>query len=112
MKVATHHAEARRRMARDEDGLLYSLTLDVLGQVASLMGRQQVTQAELARRMGVKKEYVSRLFRDTPNLTLRTLVRMFNALDSKAEIRAVAHGAEEKGIAPPVSTVRRRVGAG
>jgi transcriptional regulator with XRE-family HTH domain len=99
-------------MSRDEDGLLYTLTLDVLGQVSTLMGRQKVTQAELARRMGVQKEYVSRLFRDTPNLTLRTLVRMFNALDARAEIRAVAHRTAAKRIAPSITAAAKRVSVG
>ena len=55
--------------------------MDLFGAISEAMEAQGVTQAELARRTGLKPSYISRLFRAPENITMRTAFRLCNALD-------------------------------
>lgn len=49
--------------------------------ITEAMSAQGVTQAELARRAGLKPSYVSRIMNTPENITMRTAFRLCNALD-------------------------------
>jgi transcriptional regulator with XRE-family HTH domain len=59
---------------------------DFARELALLMKRRNVTNAELARRLGVKRQYVSKLLSGT-NVTLGTMVKLAMALDAVVRIR-------------------------
>jgi DNA-binding XRE family transcriptional regulator len=44
------------------------------------MNAQQITKAELARRAGVNRQFLTGIFRGKPNLTVRTMVKLAEAV--------------------------------
>lgn len=59
-----------------------SFILDAQMTVQRILNERGITQAELARRMGVGESYVSQMLGDSAkNLTLRTVARVMTALD-------------------------------
>jgi len=77
-------------MTSDEDKRLYAeegFILDCTERVCELMKQKNISQTELANRMGVKKSNVSRMLDGHRNLTIRTLAHMLFVLDSEARIQ-------------------------
>ena len=72
--------------SRNDQFLVEALLIEISDQLNVAMEQQGVTQSELAERLGVSKSYVSRLLHGTPNLTLRTLVRLSNALNRRVQL--------------------------
>jgi DNA-binding phage protein len=64
--------------------------MDLAGAIAEELRRQGVSQAELARRAGLKAPYVSRVLNNPENITFRTAFRLCNALGLNLDIRAAA----------------------
>jgi len=62
---------------------LQALLIDVVEKIESAMARQNLTRAEVARRAGLKREYVSRILNNPSNVTLATLVRLANAVECR-----------------------------
>jgi transcriptional regulator with XRE-family HTH domain len=60
--------------------------LDYTGALWSAMLRRDVSQAELAKRLGKKPAYISRVLNGAPNVTIRTMVEMALALDMRLAI--------------------------
>ncbi|MGH2713280.1 MAG: helix-turn-helix domain-containing protein [Thermoleophilaceae bacterium] len=67
---------------------------------------QQLTQTELARRMGVKRPYIAGVEAGTRNLTLGQLANIADALGRGLDISFPAVAAEHRGI--PTRTASRR----
>jgi Helix-turn-helix. len=63
------------------------LLLDINEQIVERMVAQGVKRAELARRLGFTRAFVTRLLNGKPNLTLKTLVEVANALDMDLDMR-------------------------
>lgn len=56
--------------------------LDAQMTIQRILNEKRITQAELARRLGVGESYVSQMLGDSArNLTLRTVARVLTALD-------------------------------
>ena len=68
-------APSRRRLVEQE-----SLILEAAEFLTVLMAKEGVTRAELARRLGRSKAYVTQVLRGSNNLTLRTLAELGTAL--------------------------------
>ncbi len=59
----------------------YELKLDVLGELIRQTRKERhLTQEELGKLIGVQKSQISRIERNTKNVTLATILRVFNAL--------------------------------
>lgn len=56
----------------------------------SLMRSQNVTRAELARRLGVSPAYISKVFRGTVNLTLESMSRLTLALNASPRLHVAS----------------------
>lgn len=68
--------------AREEYEL--ELQLESIGSmIKTIRKKKNMTQAELGRLVGVKKAQISRLENHTGNMTLDTVLRVFNALEAK-----------------------------
>jgi transcriptional regulator with XRE-family HTH domain len=78
--------------------------LDVTELISKLMARQNVSRAELARRLGKSKAYVTQLLDGRTNITLRTISDVLFAPDSSLRVRA------ESLSAVAVARSRRAVG--
>lgn len=75
---------------------------ELIAELESRMARQGVSRAELARRLGTSKAYVTKVFSANVNFTLATMARLAQALDAEVHIRLTDRGA----------TKRRRGGRG
>jgi transcriptional regulator with XRE-family HTH domain len=89
-------AKAKTKQARDvaywSELAFLSFTEDLL----KMMGND-VSQAELARRVGVSRGYISRVFRGTENLTLETMTKLALAVGGSVRL----------GVAPLARTIHR-----
>ena len=64
-----------------------SLIADVQVVIHNLMEDSHVSRADLARALGVSEARVSQMFSDAaPNLTLRTMARIFRALGEECRV--------------------------
>jgi len=81
------NAEYHERFKNDPEYVLEGLYLELFEQIRKFMHRNKITDAELAQKLGVTEEYVKDLFRETHNLTLLTLSKLFAALGAEAKIR-------------------------
>ena len=62
----------------------FELQLESIGSmIKTVRKKKNMTQAELGRLVGVKKAQISRLENHTGNMTLDTVLRVFNALEAK-----------------------------
>ena len=62
---------------------------DVIRQYIALRAKRNISQAELAKRIGSKQTAISRLERGYPNTTLGTWQKIAEALDANLEITLV-----------------------
>lgn len=62
----------------------YELRLDILGEMIKQTRKERhLTQTELGQLIGVQKSQISRLERNTKNVTLETILKVFRALKAK-----------------------------
>lgn len=62
----------------------FELQLESIGSmIKTVRKKKNMTQAELSRLVGVKKAQISRLENHIGNMTLDTVLRVFNALEAK-----------------------------
>lgn len=62
--------------------------LKVISQIVELREKLHLTQAELAKRIGVSQPFVARIENDeSSNLSLETLFKIVDALNGEIEIR-------------------------
>lgn len=69
-----------REFANDPHAIADGIVLDLVYRVSEEMERQGLCAAELARRMGVSRQYVSRFLEGPSNTTILTIVRFAQAL--------------------------------
>jgi len=65
---------------------LQSLLIELVEQIEQTMQEQGLTRAEVGRRAGLKREYISRILNNPQNVTLATLVRIANALSQDLSV--------------------------
>jgi len=71
--------------ARDE--YEFELKLELIGDmIKTARKKKKLTQEQLGELVGVKKAQISRLENSTGNVTLETLMRIFNALGAKLHL--------------------------
>jgi DNA-binding XRE family transcriptional regulator len=62
----------------------YELRLDLLGAMIKRTRKERhLTQSELGEMIGVQKSQISRIERNAKNVTIETILRVFNALKAK-----------------------------
>lgn len=62
----------------------FELKLELIGDMIQTARKQRnLTQEELGKLIGVKKAQISRLENNTGNITLETVLKVFNALGAK-----------------------------
>jgi len=79
-------ARARERQRQMEQDVLIAKTR---GWITILMDRRKVSRADLARRIGKSKPYVTQILRAPRNITLRTLADLAWALDGNVRLSLV-----------------------
>jgi len=73
-------ATAFRQAESDWEYLLECALLELTEDIAKEMERQHLSKADLAKRLGVSRAYVSQFFRGKNNVQIRTLFKISHAL--------------------------------
>jgi transcriptional regulator with XRE-family HTH domain len=100
MKTRTQYEEL---MESPEFRRLYAiegLVTEASEFIAQLMQHQKVTKAELARRLGKSRAYVTQMLSGKANLTIRTLAEVAYALGAQVKLEAVPLEAAQRHQAP------------
>jgi HTH-type transcriptional regulator / antitoxin HipB len=72
----------------DRDKFEYELQLDLIGQaIKQTRQERNLTQEELGKLIGVQKSQISRIESNASNVTIDTLMRVFNALQAKVKLQ-------------------------
>jgi HTH-type transcriptional regulator / antitoxin HipB len=62
----------------------YELRLDLLGEmIRQTRKERRLTQSQLGELIGVQKSQISRIERNAKNVTIETILKVFNALNAK-----------------------------
>ena len=80
---------ANLEASHDPDYELYGVLLDVTEGIVKRMIEQGVRRTDLAERLGTSRAYVTKLLDGQENMTLKTLVRVANALEMKVDAKFV-----------------------
>ncbi|MEK7720328.1 MAG: helix-turn-helix transcriptional regulator [Bacteroidota bacterium] len=68
----------------NRDRFEYELQMDLIGQaIKQTRQERKLTQEELGKLIGVQKAQISRIENNASNVTIETLMRVFNALQAK-----------------------------
>ena len=68
----------------DRDKFEYELQIELIGRaIKQTRLERKLTQEELGKLIGVKKSQISRIESNASNVTIYTLMRVFNALQAK-----------------------------
>ena len=72
----------------ERDRFEYELQMDLIGQaIRQTRQERKLTQEELGKLIGVKKAQISRIESNASNVTIDTLMRVFNALQAKVKLQ-------------------------
>jgi len=83
MEKAAWYEELRKEFDNDPEYWAEGLKLDFAEEVGRLMEEQNVSRAELARRLGTSPAYVTKILRWTANLTLTSMSKIALAFGSR-----------------------------
>lgn len=65
----------------ERDQFEFELKMEILGEmIKSVRKERQLTQEQLGELIGVQKSQISKLERNTKNVTIETILKVFNAL--------------------------------
>jgi transcriptional regulator with XRE-family HTH domain len=100
--------------AESADAFAHKLALDFIAQIENRLQELELSQNELARKLGVSEGAVSQVLNNPQNLTLKTIAKYARALGIKAAIVAYndSDPSNEKGLINPgvFSTCWERAG--
>ena len=72
----------------DRDKFEYELQIELIGRaIRQTRLERKLTQEELGKLIGVKKSQISRIESNASNVTIDTLMRVFNALQAKVILK-------------------------
>ena len=74
--------------APNRDRFEFELQMDLIGKsIKQTRQERQLTQEELGKLIGVQKAQISKLENNASNVTIDTLLRVFNALQAKVKFQ-------------------------
>ncbi len=82
--------EQLKRYEDDPAFLTERLVLEINEEICRVMDEQDMSRSELARRLGVSRQFITRLLNGNPNLTLLTLVKIATALGARINVKFVS----------------------
>jgi len=72
----------------NRDRFEYELQMDLIGQaIKQTRQERKLTQEDLGKLIGVQKAQISRIENNASNVTIETLMRVFNALQAKVKLQ-------------------------
>lgn len=67
----------------ERDSYEFDLKVEILGEmIRSVRKERRLTQTQLGELIGVKKSHISKLERNTRNVTIETILKVFKALNA------------------------------
>jgi len=69
--------------------------IEIAQQIYSVMKRQNVTKADLARRLGKSRSYITQILQGDANLTIESLIKVSTALNCEFEFKLNKKQVEE-----------------
>ena len=81
---------------RDPEFVFEGVLLEVNERICEIMQQKQISRADLARRLGKSRAYVTRLLNGLPNLTLKTLTQIAIALGEGIDVFVPSSITEER----------------
>jgi transcriptional regulator with XRE-family HTH domain len=108
IEEAGWYKEMRKEFENDPEYWSEGLKLDFAEEVGRLMEEQNVSRAELARRLGTSPAYVTKILRWTANLTLISMSKIALALGSRVHLSLTPKRAPSSGRATLVPATPRR----
>jgi len=86
MKVKIRKFEFQKELKNSIDYLLEEQKVEILEEIISIMEKKNISRAELARRLGTSRAYITKIFRMNINFTLESLVKIAHSIGSKISI--------------------------
>lgn len=81
------------------------LVLEINEEICRLMHEQGLNRSDLANRLGVKRQFITKILNGNPNLTLLTLVKIAVALGAKLNIQFLSKATEAKASVKPSQNI-------
>lgn len=97
--VGERFADLLQRAELSDAYQIVRLKVEISERIYNAMKQQGVSNAELARRLGKSRAYVTKLLRGTTNFTLESLVRIGRALSCEVEFELLPKAAQTKALA-------------
>lgn len=82
-------SEFAARTEQSETFDMEASKFDISEDIFSMMERQDVSKAKLARRLGKSRAYVTKILQGNANFTLESLVKIARALDCRLDVSKV-----------------------
>lgn len=98
MKKEKWFYQAVAEYKNDVEYLTEVAILDVTEKIAAKMKEQNLSRAELAKRLGVSKAFITKVLGGYPNLTIRSMVSLANALGGDLSIDILQKGFQARKI--------------
>lgn len=98
--VSQRFADLLQRAESTDAYQIDRLKVEISERIYKAMKEQDVSNAELARRLGKSRAYVTKLLRGTTNFTLESLVRIARALSCQVGLELLPNAAQTKAPAP------------
>jgi transcriptional regulator with XRE-family HTH domain len=96
MNAKDWFSELESQFKQDPEYHAEGIRLRFYESILEHMEQQNITRAELARRLGCKPSYVSRIFNDTANISVLSLARIAFAVDCEIIISVTHKSAAEQ----------------
>ena len=109
IEKAAWYEEMRREFDNDPEYWAEGLKLDFAEEVGRLMEEQNVSRAELARRLGTSPAYVTKILHWTANLTLTSMSKIALAFGSRVHLNLAPKNASPGRRAAAVPAAHRRL---
>ena len=90
MQIKTSIEEMLKSDADRREFTQEELALDATELISMLMEQNSVSKAELARRTGKSKAYISQVLSGSRNMTMHTLAELVYVFGQKVQLKAVA----------------------
>lgn len=87
--TAKRFADLLQSVEQSDRFQIDGLKVEISEQIYLAMNQQGISNADLARRLGKSRAYVTKLLRGNTNFTLESLIRIGRALSNEVEINLV-----------------------
>jgi transcriptional regulator with XRE-family HTH domain len=93
---------------KDPDYIVEGVLLAATERICELMDKHEISRAELARRLGKSRAYVTRMLNGQPNMTLKTLTQIAVALGEGIDLFVPSSVREERARAQAAHEAQQR----